>query len=194
MPVLQRDTLNHTYADYLEWSRTYGDEIIDGTAFVREPPAPTLRHQEAVSEIHYQATHALRGTPYRAYAAPVDVRLPKANEEDGKVDTVVQPDVFIICDLRKTDERGVRGAPDWLVEVLSPSTASYDRTRKVPVYERAGVREVWLIHPTRRTLTRYCLEGGCYGPPTVCELKGRTQLIAVPEVTIDWQPVVARLS
>ena len=194
MPVLQRDSLRHTYADYLVWSRTFGDELIDGTAFVREPPSPTRLHQEIVGELHWQATTALRGKPGRVYAAPFDVRLPKANEEDDKVDTVVQPDVFIVCDLQKVDARGVRDAPDCLVEVLSPSTARYDRTRKVPVYERAGVREVWLVHATKLTLTRYTLENGCYGPATVCELKGQTQLIAVPEVTIDWGPVLARLS
>ncbi len=193
MPILQRDSLYHTYADYLVWSRTFGDEVIDGTAYVREPPSATWSHQEIVGEIYRQAANALLGKTGRALIAPLDVRLPKANEEDGKVDTVVQPDVFIVCDLKKLDARGARGAPDWLAEVLSPSTARYDRNVKVPVYERAGVREVWLIHPTDRTLTRYTLEGGCYGPATVCKLKGRTPLTAVPDVTIDWDPVLARL-
>ena len=194
MPVLKRDSLRHTYADYMEWSRTFGDELIDGTAFVREPPAPSYGHQDVVGEIYRQAANALLGKPYRVFMAPLDVRLPKADEEDDEVDTVVQADVLILCDPGKLVGRSVRGAPDWLVEVLSPSTARYDRTKKVPVYERAGVREVWLVHPTKRTLARYTLESGRYGPETVCELKGRTQLIAVPEVTIDWGPVLDRLS
>jgi Uma2 family endonuclease len=99
---------------------------------------------------------------------------------------VVQPDVLILSDLRKIDARGLRGAPDWLAEVLSPGTASYDRNVKVPAYERAGVREVWLVDPLCLTLTVYELEAGHYRPPVILELKGTTQLSAVPGVTIDW--------
>ena len=124
---------------------------------------------------------------------PLDVRLPKSGESDDKIETVVQPDVFIVCDRGKTDERGVRGAPDWLAEILSPSTASYDRCVKIPVYERAGVPEVWLIHPTDRTLVIYRLEDGRYGRPIYQELEGKTLLSAVPSVSIDWDRIMTRL-
>jgi Uma2 family endonuclease len=107
---------------------------------------------------------------------------------------VVQPDVLIVSDLKKVDARGVRGAPDWVAEVLSPSTASHDQTVKLSAYERAGVREVWLVDPTDRKLTIYRLEAGHYGRPTFLELKGRTKLIAVPGVTIDWTRVLAKLA
>ena len=96
--------------------------------------------------------------------------------------------VFIVCDRGKTDERGVRGAPDWLAEVLSPSTASYDQSVKIPLYERAGVPEVWLIHPTDRTLAIYRLEDGRYGRPIYQELKGQTLLSAVPSVMARRRP------
>jgi Uma2 family endonuclease len=193
MAVLKRDSQYHTYADYLVWSRTYGDELIDGTAYVREPPAPSATHQVIVGELHRQIANALKGSPCRAYVAPLDVRLPKSSEEDDKVDTVVQPDVLIVCDREKLDGRGARGAPDWLVEVLSPSTARHDRVVKIPAYERAGVREVWLVHPVDRKLAIYRLEAGRYGPPTVFELKGRTQITAVPGVTVDWDEVLAEV-
>ncbi len=191
MTVLKRDTLYHTYSDYLTWSRDYGDELIDGTAYVREPPSPTRSHQEIVGELIRQAGTALKGKTCRVYVAPFDVRLPKSDEEDDLVDTVVQPDVLIVSDLKKLDERGVRGAPDWLAEVLSPGTASHDRTVKLSAYERAGVREVWLIHPIGLTLTIYRLEAGHYGQPETLELKGQTELTAVPGVIIDWDPVLA---
>jgi Uma2 family endonuclease len=90
-------------------------------------------------------------------------------------------------------ERGVRGAPDWLAEVLSPSTASYDQSVKIPLYERAGVPEVWLIHPTDRTLAIYRLEDGRYGRPFYQELKGQTLLSAVHGVSIDWDRIMTRL-
>jgi Uma2 family endonuclease len=120
--------------------------------------------------------------------------LPKSNEEDDQVDTVVQPDVFIVSDLEKIDERGVRGAPDWIAEVLSPGTTRHDKVVKLRVYERAGVREVWLIDPIKRTLMIHRLEAGRYGRATLLELKGQMPLTAVPGVTIDWDEVLAEIS
>ena len=193
MPVLKRDSNQHTYADYLVWSRTYGDELINGTAYVREPPSPTRSHQEIVGGLHHQIANALENTPRRVFVAPFDVRLPKSNEEDDLVDTVVQPDVFIVSDLRKVDARGVRGAPDWLAEVLSRSTARHDEFIKLPVYARAGVHEVWLIRPVELTLAIYQLEAGSYGPPDMLALKGRTRITAVPGVTIDWDRIISRM-
>jgi Uma2 family endonuclease len=153
MALLKRDTHYHTYADYLTWSRSYGDELINGTAYVREPPAPSWLHQEVVVELCRQIANALEGKHCRVCIAPLDVRLPRSTEGDDQVDTVVQPDVLIVSDLKKVDARGICGAPDWVAEVLSPSTASHNRTIKLSAYERAGVREVWLIDPVDRTLS-----------------------------------------
>jgi Uma2 family endonuclease len=194
MPVLQRDTLRHTYADYLTWSRDYGDELIDGVAYIREPPSPSRRHQEFVGELYRQAANALEGKSCRACIAPSDVRLPKNGEADDQIDTVVQPDVFIVCDRRKQDERGLRGAPDWLAEVLSPTTASYDRNLKLAAYERAGVPEVWLIHPTEQTLAIYRLQDRRYGQASIVELKGQTRLSAVSGVSIDWDRLLVNIA
>jgi Uma2 family endonuclease len=193
MTVFKRDADHHTYADYLTWSRTYGDELINGTAYVREPPSPSISHQRIVIELCYQLIAALENKPFEVCVAPLDVRLPKSTEEDDQVDTVVQPDVFIVSDLQKLDARGVRGAPDWLAEVLSPSTASHDRFVKLPAYERAGVREVWLVDPVDRTLSIYRLEAGRYGRPTTHELKGQTPLTAAPGVTVDWDRLLAKM-
>ena len=194
MTVLKRDTHYHTYADYLTWSGTYGDELINGAAYVREPPAPSPSHQGIIVELCRQAANALEGKPCRVYVAPFDVRLPKSTEADDQVDTVVQPDVLIVSDLKKLDARGMRGAPDWVAEVLSPSTARHDQTVKLSAYERAGVREVWLIDPIDRTLAIYQLAAGYYGRATILELKGQTPLTAVPGVTIDWARVLAKMS
>ena len=193
MAVTRRDTQHHTYGDYLEWSRDYGDELIDGVAYVREPPAPSLIHQELVVELYYQLRGALEGRSCRVCVAPVDIRLPRSDESDEMIETVVQPDVFIVCDRCKLDKRGVRGAPDWLAEVLSPSTARYDQSVKIPLYERAGVPEVWLIHPIDQTLAIYRLEDGRYGRPIYQELKGQTLLSGVPSVSIDWDRMMTRL-
>jgi Uma2 family endonuclease len=192
MSVSKRDDLPHTYGDYLVWSRTHGDELIDGAAYVREPPSPSYSHQAITLELARQLQNQLDGTPWRVIIAPMDVRLPKSNEPDDQVNTVVQPDVIITRDKSKIDTRGVRGAPDWLAEVLSPSTASYDRAVKIPVYERAGVPEVWLIDPKRHTVAIYRLANAEYGPPTIQKMSGRTRLTVVPEVAVDWDRVNAR--
>lgn len=193
MAHIQRDKQHHTYGDYLTWSDDCRHELIDGIAYVKEPPAPLRSHQEIVRGLLLQVSGALEGQPCSVYVAPFDVRLPKSNETNDQIDTVVQPDVLIVRDRQKLDERGMRGAPDWIAEVLSPSTARYDQTTKVSAYERAGVPELWLIHPADRTLTIYLLGDGGYGRPTLQELSGRTQLTAVPGVSIDWDRLLSQL-
>ncbi len=188
----ERDMQHHSYADYLIWSASSGNEVIDGVAYVREPPAPSRPHQEIVVELCRQVTNSLEGKAARAYVAPFDVRLPKDSAAgDDQTDTVVQPDVLIVCELQKLDDRGMRGAPDWIAEVLSPSTANYDRTIKLSAYQRAGVSEVWLIDPTDRTVTIHRIAAGRYAQPIVLELRGRTALTAVPSISIDWDRLPA---
>src|SRR5215469_1223438 len=182
----QRDMEYHTYADYLVWSATSGNEVIDGVAYVRDPPSPSYLHQEVVLELGRQISNSLRGKPARAHIAPLDVRLPKNGDADDEIDTVVQPDIFIVRDSQKLDDRGVCGAPDWVAEVLSPSTARYDRTTKLAAYERAGVPEIWLIDLTDRTVAIYRLAAGHYTRPVIVELKGRTDIATVPDVSVDW--------
>ncbi|MBI4755740.1 MAG: Uma2 family endonuclease [Betaproteobacteria bacterium] len=192
MGLALRDSTSHTYADYLGWPEDVRYELIDGVAYLMAP-APALDHQDVAGEIYFQLRRALEGRPCRAFVAPVDVRLPRANETDERVDTVVQPDVLVVCDPAKLDRRGVRGAPDLVVEVLSRSTASHDHVRKRRVYERAGVREYWLVHPADRMLTIYRLDGAEYGKPEVQELAGETAVGVLPEVVIAWDALVERL-
>ena len=192
MGLAKRDTAYHTYGDYLGWPEDVRYELIDGEAYLMAP-APTVRHQNIAGEIYYQLRQSLDGKPCQVLIAPVDVLLPKADEADARVDTVVQPDVLVVCDDAKVGERRVRGAPDFVVEVLSPSTAGHDMVLKRRIYERSGVREYWLIHPTDRVLTVYRLEGAEFGKPDTQELKGGTPIAALPGVSIEWDRLAARL-
>lgn len=192
MKLALRDNDRHTYADYLAWPEEARYELIDGEAYLMAP-GPDLAHQDMAGEIYYQLRNALEGKPCRPFIAPLDVRLPKAGEKDELVDTVVQPDVLVVCDPAKLDRRGVRGAPDLVVEVLSPSTASHDHVRKRRVYERAGVAEYWLVHPVDRMVTVYRLAHGAYGKPDVFELAGETPVGVLPGVAIAWDALAARL-
>lgn len=192
MSLAKRDEAHHTYADYLTWPENVRYELIDGAAYLMAP-APTLDHQRIAGGIFRQLDSALAGKPCEPFMAPVDVRLPKHDEADEQVDTVVQPDVLVVCDPGKLDRRGVRGAPDFAVEVLSPSTAGHDQVRKRRIYERAGVREYWLVHPTDRLVTIYRLVNGEYGKPEIRELSGETSVEVLPGVAIAWDEVVSRL-
>lgn len=183
--ALEKDK-HYTYRDYLTWPDDVRCELIDGVAYMMSP-APILAHQDVAGEIFFQAKQALRGKPCRAMIAPLDVRLPRHDEADENTDVVVQPDVLVVCDPNKLDRRGVRGAPDWVVEVLSPSSASRDQIEKRRIYERHGVLEYWLVHPTDRILTVYRLENGEYGKPDIFKLEGSTPVGVLPGVSIDWE-------
>lgn len=126
---MQRDDRRYTYGDFASWPEGERWEPIDGVAYDMSP-APSPRHQVVLGELHAQFHAALRGSPCRPYLAPLDVRLPNGTEEDALVSTVVQPDLAVVCDAAKIDARGCRGAPDLLVEILSPSTAYKDQTAK----------------------------------------------------------------
>jgi len=181
---LRHPAERYTYADYASWPEDTRYELIDGVAYAMA--GPNRRHQEIVGNLFLQLANALEGHPCRVYVAPFDVRLPKADEADQAVDTVVQPDLSVFCDRSKLDDEGARGAPDWVIEVLSPATAGHDQILKRHAYERSGVREFWLVHPTDRIVIVYCLTDGAYGRPDIYELNGKTASRVLPELAIDW--------
>lgn len=181
-----------SYADYLTWDDGNRWEIIDGEAICMSP-APTPAHQAVVVELSAQLTLQLRGQRCQTFVAPIDVRLPKPGQSDEATDRVVQPDVLVVCDPSKVDARGVRGAPDLVIEVLSPSTLSHDHVRKRRLYEEAGVREYWLVHPGDRAVLIYVLQNGRYGAPDLHEFQETTAVGTLPGVTIDWTVLLDRL-
>lgn len=148
-----------TYEDYCRWQGDERWELIDGEAFLMSP-APRLRHQRILGELHRQMANFLLGKSCQVFVAPVDVRLPKRGEADAQVDTVVQPDLVVVCDPGKLDEAGVRGGPDLVVEILSSATASRDEVLKPDLYLRHGVREYWLVDPAGPSFRIFRSEGG----------------------------------
>ena len=140
-----------TYEDYCSWDGGDRWELIDGWAHKME--APNREHQTISMELSRQMANFLVNKTCDVYAAPFDVRL---NVGEGK-DTILQPDLVVFCDQRKLDYKGAKGAPDFLIEILSPSTRKKDEGSKLQKYEQYGVREVWLIDPLYRTVTTYVL-------------------------------------
>jgi len=150
----EKEERRFTYADYKEWELDVGEryEVIYGEAYAMA--APNTRHQEILVELSSQFHVYLRGKPCRVYPAPFDVRL--FYEEDESDDTVVQPDITVICDEKKRGYEGCRGAPDLVIEILSPSNTAIEMERKLQLYQDAGVREYWIVDPENNILRVHC--------------------------------------
>ena len=136
-----------SYADYLNWPADERWELIHGVAYDMSP-APASDHQRISREIFIQLYAFFSGKMCEVFFAPFDVRLPEGDEADDRIYTVVQPDLSVICDPQKIDDKGCKGAPDLIVEILSPSTAKRDAREKFNLYEAQGVKEYWLVYPS----------------------------------------------
>ena len=152
----------YTYADYLTWQFEEVVELIRGKIFKKAAAAPRRLHQKVSGELSYRLTGFLKGQKCQVYAAPFDVRFPKGSKEDHKIHDVVQPDICVICNPEKLDDRGCLGAPDLIVEILSPGNSKTELKHKYSLYESHGVREYWIIHPENQNLLIYRLVDGRY--------------------------------
>ncbi|MEM7548155.1 MAG: Uma2 family endonuclease [Bacteroidota bacterium] len=144
----------YTYKDYLSWRFKERVELIKGRLF-KMTPAPSSFHQSISIALSSQLWFHFKETECKVFEAPFDVRLDPAKED--KIYTVVQPDLCIICDKDKIDERGCNGAPDLIVEIISPGNSSKEMREKFEIYEESGVREYWLINPLDKNVIVYSL-------------------------------------
>lgn len=157
MAALPQEREEHfIYRDYLAWGDDRRFEIIDGRLYDMSP-APSRTHQEILMEFSALLHEFFDDQPCRVYPAPFDVRLPRAGQNDLEAGTVIQPDISVVCDEDKLDEAGCVGAPDIVVEIISPATASKDQVRKLQLYEQHGVREFYIVHPADRLVRVYRL-------------------------------------
>ena len=156
----------YTLMDYMNWPDGERWELINGVAY-NMSPAPSIKHQAIVGEIYSQLHQKLKGKPCKAFIAPVDVVL---SDHD-----VVQPDVLVVCDPGKVTEKNIQGAPDMVVEVLSPATALKDMREKKALYQQSGVPEYIVIDPLEGYVQRFLLQGdGLYG---VSDVFGSLELL-----------------
>lgn len=154
-----------TYADYLNWPENERWEIIEGKAYpwnevYHMSPAPSPIHQEISLHLVRQFANFLENKECKVYYAPFDVRFIQENQEEGEIDSVVQPDIAVICDKSKIDDKGCLGAPDLIVEILSPATAQKDMTIKFDLYEKNRVQEYWVVHPEEKYIEIFTSEEG----------------------------------
>ena len=141
----------YMFSDCLSWPEDERVELIGGKVTKKE--LPSRIHQEVLGELARQLANFLEGKKCKVYSAPFVVRLfEKAGDPPEDVDTMVEPDISVICNQKKLDKYGCRGAPDLIMEVLSPSTQRYDRLIKLGLYQKAGVREYWIVDPDLKTV------------------------------------------
>lgn len=148
------DTKRFTYADYCSWPEDERWELMEGVA-VAMTPGPGPEHQRLSRKFCAQIDTYLEGKTCEMFYAPIDVLLPESDEADEEITTVLQPDVLVVCDPAKIVRRGIRGGPDFVIEILSPSTASKDQIRKRRLYERFGVKEYWVVDPNEQLVWVY---------------------------------------
>lgn len=188
MPLSQ-ETKKYTFADYLTYPEDERWEIIDGVPYMQAAPAPV--HQEVLTELVRQMANYLTGKPCKVYPAPFCVRLPLGNEKNEKeVKNIVEPDISIICDRSKIDDKGCNGAPDMIIEIISPSSIKMDRVVKFNKYEKAGVKEYWIVEPDQKLVSVVVLQSNQrYGRTELYTEDDKITVSIFPDLIIDLSVV-----
>ncbi len=180
----------YTYADYLKWTFDERLELIKGKIFTMSP-APGSVHQRLSFRLTLWIGNYLEGKPCELFSAPFDVRLVRRSVDDKDIITVVQPDICVICDPKKVDAKGCIGAPDIVVEILSPGNNKTELQNKYEVYEEAGVLEYWIIHPVEKTFTKYILTDGNFQPSRILTIGDEVTTTILPGLVISLDNLFA---
>lgn len=192
MALPQREQEYYTLADVLEWDESERIELIYGEPVMMSPPIRV--HQEISGELFGQLRDYLKDKKCRVYAAPFAVRLfEKKGDNPKDSDTMVEPDISVICDSDKLDDIGCQGAPDLIIEILSPSTRRHDRITKFNLYQRAGVREYWIVDPADRSVQSFVLENGHYTAKDLAGADEKIKVNVLEDCVIDMTAVFSNL-
>ena len=183
MALPQKDEY-YTLEDALNWEEHERIEILDGYPVMQA--APSRQHQEVAVELTRQLANYLVGTKCKVFVAPFTV-CPFATREDDprSIDTLVEPDITVVCDPEKLDKVGCKGAPDLIIEILSPSSLRHDRLTKHNLYQRAGVREYWIVDPESKTVQTFVLENGYYAAQDFGDEGDTIQVNVLEDCAID---------
>jgi Uma2 family endonuclease len=164
---IKKDDHPFTYKEYKTWPLHERWELIDGVAYDMSP-APSRYHQHISRNLEFQIVTFLQDKPCEVYDAPFDVFLPEGDEDEDEITTIVQPDIVVVCDEHKLTDKGCRGAPDIVVEIISPYTGAKDKKEKFALYEKHGVKAYWIVDPSDGTVMVFMLDSsGSYGKPRV---------------------------
>jgi len=190
MPIpKEKENEKFNYKLYQTWPEGERWELIEGEAFDMSP-APNTNHQRLSMKISGEIYNFLKDKPCELFPAPFDVRLSEMeNSEEQDIETVVQPDIVVICDNNKIDKKGCLGAPDLVIEILSPSTGYKDETSKLALYEKHGVKEYWIVNPEAEYIMIYHLEGKKYSKPDYLRKEDILESLVLKGLNINLQDI-----
>lgn len=179
----------YSYADYLTWQFKERVELFKG--WLAKLAAPSSAHQRISGELFFQLRSFFHTGACQVFSAPFDVRLPDSRKgtDDRVVYTVVQPDLCVICDPEKIDAKGCIGAPDWIIEILSPGNNKAEIQSKFQLYEEAGVHEYWIVQPGDQTVTVFDLQDGQYQFRMMYSNEDKIPCGLFPELEVDMKEV-----
>ena len=175
----------YTYADYFKWQFEERVELILGKIF--EMSAPNRLHQALLGKIYAKLEVFLENDPCNVYVAPFDVRFPRKSKDDKDIITVLQPDISVVCDHSKLDDKGCIGAPDIVVEILSPGNNRKEMTNKYDIYEQGGVKEYWVVSPQNETFLMYTLVNEKYQPSRIMVAGDIVTSSVLPGFSLDLE-------
>lgn len=178
----------YTYADYKTFSENEPIEIIDGEIYSMDP-APSRIHQKIINELSYLINHYIKSNngPCELYTAPFDVILKNDNEPLDSCKNIVQPDISVICDKNKLTDKGCTGAPNMIIEIVSPYNPSNDYIKKAYLYEKYGVSEYWIVNPINKTILVYTLnENKEYSSPEMYNFTHKIKVNTFNNLEIDF--------
>lgn len=179
----------YTYADYLKFPDDERWEIINGIPYMQS--APTWQHQSISRELMLQFGEYLRNNQCQVFAAPFDLRLTEVDDvDDDEVKNVYQPDLLVVCDKNRLKGTGYYGVPTLVIEILSPATVRHDRLIKFNLYEKAGVKEYWIVEPDTKLVNVFLLQdNNRYGRTDLYTEADQVQVSIFPDLTIDLSRV-----
>jgi Uma2 family endonuclease len=180
---------SYNYADYLAWNFDERVELINGVVF--DLPTPFTLHQRLSGRLSATFWQQCTNKPCEVFSAPFDVRIPRLSGNDIEIITVVQPDICVICDPAKIDDKGCLGAPDIIVEILSPGNNKKELKNKYEVYEEAGVLEYWIIHPQEKTFLKYTLTDGSFVPSKLLTIGDDVTTPVLPGFVLSLEELFA---
>ncbi|MBC6111921.1 Uma2 family endonuclease [Pedobacter sp. CCM 8938] len=186
-------SLTYSYANYLNWLFEDRVELIKGKIF-KMSPAPSRVHQKISIKITNPLVNFLKGKSCEVYNAPFDVRFPKKSKADQDIFTVLQPDICVICDKAKLDDRGCIGAPDLIVEILSPGNTKMELLNKYQVYEEFEVKEYWVVSQSDQSILIYTLNDlGKFQPSKIFTLSEKISSTVLPGFELELDDVFGDL-
>jgi Uma2 family endonuclease len=180
----------YSYADYLTWKFTERVELLRG--FIRQMSAPGVKHQKVSRQLAKHLLNFFDKSACEVFIAPFDVRLydgRKSKLSDKDIFTVVQPDLCVICDADKLDERGCNGAPDWIIEILSPTNPQTDLRDKYALYQENGIAEYWIVFPNEQIVEQFVLQNGVYYLHAAYGKEDTAAPLLFPQLSVPLQDV-----